>query len=67
MRSESLSVDAGGAHPALYLAGVLALVALSVWRITSLRPLNVGAPCHKPDFVIMGSGSQAVLQMHLLG
>ena len=47
----------------LYFAGVLVLLALSVWRITSMRPLNVGTPGHKDDYVVMGSGSQAVLQM----
>lgn len=47
----------------LFFGGVLLLLALSVWRVTSIRPLNVGEPGHKADYVLMGSGSQAVLQM----
>ncbi len=47
----------------LYFAAVLVLLALGVWRFTSSRPLLVGAPGHKADYVVMGSGSQAVLQM----
>jgi len=47
----------------LYFAAVLVTLALSVWRFTSTKPLNVGEPGHKADYVVMGSGSQAVLQM----
>ena len=47
----------------LYFAGVLTVLALSVWRVTSLRPFNRGEPGHKDGYVMMGSGSQAVLQM----
>ena len=47
----------------LYFAAVLVTLALSVWRFTSAKPLNVGEPGHKTDYVVMGSGSQAVLQM----
>ena len=47
----------------LYFASVLVLMALAVWRYASSKPLNVGVPGHKADYVLMGSGSQAVLQM----
>ncbi|MEY4882374.1 MAG: hypothetical protein RIS34_228 [Pseudomonadota bacterium] len=47
----------------LYFAGVLVILALGVWRYTSTKPLSVGEPGHKADYVVMGSGSQAVLQM----
>ena len=47
----------------LYFAVVLAVLALSVWRYVSAKPLQVGDPGHKADYVVMGSGSQAVLQM----
>lgn len=47
----------------LYFSGVLVVLALSVWRIIGMRPLSVGAPGHKDGYVVMGSGSQAVLQM----
>ena len=47
----------------LYFAGVLVLLALGVWRFTSMKPLNRGEPGHKDGYVIMGGGSQAVLQM----
>ena len=47
----------------LYFAGVLTVLGLSVWRVTSLRPFNRGEPGQKDGYVMMGSGSQAVLQM----
>ena len=47
----------------LYFASVLLLLALAVWRYARTRPLNVGVPGHKADYVLMGSGSQAVLLM----
>ena len=47
----------------LYFASVLVLMALAVWRYASTRPFSVGVPGHKADYVLMGSGSQAVLQM----
>ena len=47
----------------LYFSGVLVLLAAGVWRFTSMRPFNRGEPGHKDGYVMMGSGSQAVLQM----
>ena len=47
----------------LYLAGVLVILVLCVWRYSLKFPLNVGAPAVKADYVLMGSGTQAVLQM----
>lgn len=47
----------------LYFTGVLTLLALFIWRITNNKPLDVGDPGHKTDYVMMGGGSQAVLQM----
>ena len=47
----------------LYFAAVLLLLALGVWRYASLHPFNRGEPGHKDGYVIMGGGSQAVLQM----
>ncbi len=47
----------------LYFAGVLVGLALCVWRYIRLRPLNRGERGHKADYVVMGSGSQAVLQL----
>ncbi len=47
----------------LYFASVLVLLALAVWSFISTKPMNVGVPGHKADYVVMGSGSQAVLQM----
>ena len=47
----------------LYLAGVLVLLVLCIWRYALKYPLNVGAQTEKAEYVLMGSGSQAVLQM----
>ncbi len=54
---------AGPGSLLLYFTGVLALLALTIWRYISSNPLNRGEPGQKADYVIMGSGSQAVLQM----
>jgi hypothetical protein len=47
----------------LYLAGVLVVLILSIWRYSLKFPLNTGASAEKAEYVLMGSGSQAVLQM----
>lgn len=47
----------------LYFSGVLALLGLAIWHYVRQRPLNRGEPGQKADYVVMGSGSQAVLQM----
>lgn len=47
----------------LYFTGVLVGLALCVWRYIRLRPLNRGEQGHKADYVVMGGGSQAVLQL----
>ncbi len=47
----------------LYFAAVLLLLALSVWRFASSQYLHPSRDSHKTDYVVMGSGSQAVLQM----
>ncbi len=47
----------------LYFASVLGLLAIGVWRFTRMRPFNRGEPGQKDGYVIMGEGSQAVLQM----
>lgn len=47
----------------LYFTGVLALLALAIWRYIRIRPLNRGEPGHKADYVLMGNSSQAVLQL----
>jgi len=47
----------------LYFAGVLVVLALCVWRYTSAEPAGQAQPVHRDDYVVMGSGSQAVLQM----
>lgn len=47
----------------LYFAGVLALLAVAIWRLIRLLPLNRGEPGHKDAYVVMGSGSQAVLNL----
>ncbi len=48
----------------LYFAGVLVLLAGSVWHIRRTKPANVGQPGQKDGYVVMGSGnSQAVLKM----
>lgn len=47
----------------LYFAGVLALLALAVWRFIHSRPLNRGEPGQKAGYVVMAGGSQAVLKL----
>lgn len=47
----------------LFFAGVMSLLALAVWHYKRIKPLNRGEPGEKADYVLMGSGSQAVLQM----
>ncbi len=47
----------------LYFAGVLLTLAVAIWRVTSLRPFNRGEPGQKDGYIIMGSGSQAVLKL----
>jgi MFS family permease len=47
----------------LYFAGTLILLALGVWHYVSKKPLNQEVAAHKAGYVVMGSSSQAVLQM----
>jgi MFS family permease len=47
----------------LYFAAVLVLLALAIWRYARLRPVLAESASHKSDYVMMGSGSQAVLKM----
>ena len=48
----------------LYFAAMFALLAASVWYYTrSRRAQAAPQPVHRDDYVMMGSGSQAVLQM----
>jgi MFS family permease len=47
----------------LYFASVLTLLGIGVWRFSRIKPQSVGAPGHKADYVLMGGGAQAVLQM----
>lgn len=47
----------------LYFTGVLLLLALGTWRFIQIKPLNRGEPGQKADYVVMGSGSQAVLAL----
>jgi predicted MFS family arabinose efflux permease len=47
----------------LYFTGVLILLALGTWQFIQSKPLNRGEPGHKADYVVMGSGSQAVLAL----
>lgn len=47
----------------LYFAAVLVVLALCVWRYTSGRPVLAESASHRSDYVMMGSGSQAVLKM----
>lgn len=54
---------AGPGSLLLYFTGVLLLLALGVWRFIRSKPLNRGEPGHKADYVVMGSGSQAVLAL----
>ena len=47
----------------LYFAIVLGLLALSVWIFAPSKYFHPAQSSHKTDYVLMGSGSQAVLQM----
>jgi predicted MFS family arabinose efflux permease len=47
----------------LYFAIVLGLMAVSVWVFAPAKFIHAAAGSHKTDYVVMGSGSQAVLQM----
>ncbi len=47
----------------LYFASVLVLMALTIWRYSGRQPIPTGAPHSKDDYVMMGEGSQAVLQL----
>jgi MFS family permease len=47
----------------LYFAIVLGLLALSVWAFAPAKYFHPAKSSHKTDYVVMGSGSQAVLQM----
>jgi hypothetical protein len=47
----------------LYFAIVLGLVCVSIWAFANTRFIHASQTSHKTDFVAMGGGSQAVLQM----
>jgi MFS family permease len=47
----------------LYLAVVLAFLVMAIWRYSIRTPMLADAQAIKSDYVVMGSGSQAVLQM----
>jgi MFS family permease len=47
----------------LYFAIVLGLLAVSVWVFAPAKYIHPAKSSHKTDYVVMGSGSQAVLQM----
>ena len=47
----------------LYFAIVLGLLAVSVWVFAPAKYIHPSKTSHKTDYVVMGSGSQAVLQM----
>lgn len=47
----------------LYFAIVLGLLALSVWAFAPAKYIHAEESSHKTDYVLMGGGSQAVLQM----
>ena len=47
----------------LYFAGILAALSLTVWYFAGKVAHGFGASSHKSNYVLMGSGSQAVLQM----
>jgi len=47
----------------LYFATVLVILALSVWRYSGAKTRSIDGLGPKADYVVMGSGSQAVLQM----
>jgi len=47
----------------LYFCVVLVGLALAIWRFVGRAVKGLGTPTQKSDYVMMGSGSQAVLQM----
>jgi predicted MFS family arabinose efflux permease len=47
----------------LYFAIVLAALAVSVWFFAKSKYIHPSRSSHKTDYVVMGSGSQAVLQL----
>jgi MFS family permease len=47
----------------LYFAIVLGVLATSVWAFAPAKYIHAERSSHKTDYVVMGSGSQAVLQM----
>ena len=47
----------------LYFALVLGILAVSVWAFAPAKYIHAEPSSHKTDYVVMGSGSQAVLQM----
>jgi hypothetical protein len=47
----------------LYFCVVLVGLALAIWRFVGRAVKGLGAQPQKSDYVMMGSGSQAVLQM----
>ena len=47
----------------LYFALVLGVLAVSVWAFAPAKYIHAERSSHKTDYVVMGSGSQAVLQM----
>ncbi len=47
----------------LYFTGVLLLLALGTWRFIQTKPFDRAEPGQKADYVVMGSGSQAVLAL----
>lgn len=47
----------------LYFAIVLGIVCVSVWAFAPQRFIHAEQSSHKTDYVVMGGGSQAVLQM----
>ena len=47
----------------LFFAVLLALLVLTIWRYSIHSTLHADAHAVKSDYVVMGSGSQAVLQM----
>ena len=47
----------------LYFAVMLLLLAVNIWHFTRSKKRGTVKPEHKADYVLMGSGSQALLQM----
>jgi MFS family permease len=47
----------------LYFCLVLGVLAVSVWAFAPAKYIHAEASSHKTDYVVMGSGSQALLQM----